>query len=172
MFGENGAQQWVKTYIDQCRTGKLAELHFYCEGGHLKVTMSADLGPVLHKNVNLSGCRGGESGSPSRVRRRERRAAERAAAEHAAAVKVADEKAAAEEVAAVGNAAEKAAAEKCASEKAAAEKCATEILKNHECINEVAVIMGWDGWKEMGIQYCPWAILQYCLRAILVFHLH
>ena len=28
MFGENGAQQWVKT-----------ELRFYCEGGHLKVTM-------------------------------------------------------------------------------------------------------------------------------------
>ena len=133
MFVENGAQQWVKTYIDQCRTGKLAELHFYCEGGHLKVTMSADLGPVLHKNVNLSGCRGGESGSPSRVRRRERRAAERAAAEHAAAVKVADEKAAAEEVAAVGNAAEKAAAEKCAAEKAAAEKCATEKAAAENC---------------------------------------
>ena len=21
------------------------------------------------------------------------------------------------------------------------------------------VIMGWDGWKEMGIQYCPWVDL-------------
>ena len=37
---------------------------------------------------------------------------------------------------------------------------------------KLLVIMGWDGWKEMGIQYCPWAILQYCPRAILVFHLH
>ena len=24
---------------------------------------------------------------------------------------------------------------------------------------KLLVIMGWDGWKEMGIQYCPWAIL-------------
>ena len=85
MFGENGAQQWVKTFIDQCRTGKLAELHFHCERGHLKVTMCADLGPVLHKNVNMSGCGEVDSGSPSRVRRRVRRAAERAAAVNTAA---------------------------------------------------------------------------------------
>ena len=111
MCGENGAQQWVRTFIDQCRTGKRAELQFYCERGHLKVTMSADLGLVQHKNVNLSSCGVVESGSPSRMRRRKRRAAERAAAENAAAV----------EVAAKRNAAEKVAAEKCTAEKAAAE---------------------------------------------------
>ena len=44
--------------------------------------------------------------------------------------------------------------------------------RNHNVFKKLLLIMGWDGWKEMGIQYCPWAILQYCLRAILVFHLH
>ena len=126
MFGENDAHQWVKTFIDQCRTGKLAELHFSCERGHLKVTMCADLGPVGHNNVNLSDCRGVQSGSPSRVRRRERRAAERAAAEISAAVKVATERNAAEKAAAEKCAAEKAATEKCDAEKAAAEKSAVE----------------------------------------------
>ena len=36
--------------------------------------------------------------------------------------------------------------------------------RNHKCIYEAASDNGMDGWKEMGIQYCPWAIL--------VFHLH
>ena len=122
MFGENDAHQWVKTFIDQCRTGKLAELRFCCEKGHLKVTMSADLGPVVHNDVHLSGWTGVQSGSPSRLRRRERRAAERAAAGYAAAEKVA----AAEKAATSRVNAEKAAAEKCAIEKAAAEKYAAE----------------------------------------------
>ena len=138
MCGEKGAQQWVKTFMDQCRAGKLAELRFHCEGGHLKVTMCADLGPVLHKKVNLSGCGVVESGSPSRARRRERRAAERAAAENAAAEKVAAEKAAAEKVAAERNAAKKATAEKYAAEKAAAEKCAAEKAAADKCAKEKA----------------------------------
>ena len=111
------------------------------------MTMCADLGPILHKNVNWSGCRGGESVSPSRVRRRERRVAERAAAENAAAekataecaaVKAAAEKCAAEKAAAKKCAAEKAAAEKCAAAKAAAEKCAAEKAAAKKCAAEKA----------------------------------
>ena len=147
MFGENDAHQWVKTFIDQCRTGKLAELSFCFEKGHLKVTMSADLGPVVHNNVHLSGCTGVQSGSPCRVRRRERRAAERAAAENAAAVKVAAERNAAEKVAAEQCIAKKAGAEKHAAEKAAAEmhaaekaaeKCATKKAAAEKCAAERA----------------------------------
>ena len=59
------------------------------------MSMCADLGPVLLKNVNLADCGGVQSCSPSRLRR-EKRAAERAAAENAAAEKVAAEKAATE----------------------------------------------------------------------------
>ena len=66
--------------------------------------------------------------SPSRLRRREKRAAERkqsAAAEKCAAEKAAAEKCAAEKAAAKICAAEKAAAEKCATEKAAEKYAAT-----------------------------------------------
>ena len=149
MFGENCAQQWVKTFIDHCESGKLAELRFYCEEGHLKVTMCADLGPVIQKNVKLFGCRGVPSGSPSRLRRRERRAAEQAAAEIAAAEKVAAaekaviarvavEMAVAEKVAAGKYTAEKAATEKCTAEKADAEKRAAEKAAAEKCAVEKA----------------------------------
>ena len=86
----------------------------------------SDLGPVVHSNVDMFGCRGVPSGSPSRLRRRERRAAEQAAVKSAAAGKVATEKAVTERVAAEKAAAERVAAEMYASEKAAAEKCAVE----------------------------------------------
>ena len=86
--------------------------------------MFADLGPLMAETMP----RGSNGGyvSPSRARRRERRAAEKAAAEKCAAEKAAAEKCAAEKAAVEMCAAEKAAAEKCAAEKAAAEKCATE----------------------------------------------
>ena len=82
--------------------------------------MFADLGPLMAETMP----RGSNGGyvSPSRARRRERRAAEKAAAEKCAAEKAAAEKCAAEKAAAEMCAAEKAAAEKCATEKAA-EKC-------------------------------------------------
>ena len=106
-----GAHQLLHAFLDQCGIGSNAELRLFCEGGRLKASMFADLGPLMAETMP----RGSNGGyvSPSRARRRERRAAEKAAAE----------KCAAEKTAAEMCAAEKAAAEKCATEKAA-EKCA------------------------------------------------
>ena len=133
---EEAAHHWVQTFVNQCKTGTHAELRLFCEGGHLKVTMCADLGQLVANTGTSSNCWGVPRPSPSRVRRRERRAAERAVAEEEAAAKAAaekvdaekadDEKAAAEKAAAEQAAAEKAAAEKAAAEKAAAEKAAAE----------------------------------------------
>ena len=92
MSGEEAAHRWVQTFINQCTTGTHAELRLLCEGGHLKVTMCADLGRITAK----TDCWGVPKGGPSRMRRRERRAAERAAV--AATVKVDAEKDAAEKV--------------------------------------------------------------------------
>ena len=120
MSWEEAAHQWLQTFAQQCKTGTHAELRLICEGGHLKVTVCADLGQLTAKTGHFSGCWGEPKepkDGPSRVRRRERRAAMRAAAENAAAENAAAEKVAAEKVAA-----EKAAAEKAAAEKAAAEK--------------------------------------------------
>ena len=112
MSGEEAAHHWVQTFFNQCKTGAHAELRLFCEGGHLKVTMCADLGRLLANTGTFSDCGGVPRPSPSRVRRRERRAAERAVAEEEAAAKAAAEKADAEKAAAEQAAAEKAAAEK------------------------------------------------------------
>ena len=114
MSEEEAAHHWVKTFVNQCKTGTDAELRLFCEGGHLKVTICADLGQLTAGTGKYSDCWGAPRGGPSRVRRRERRAAERAAV--AALGKVA-----AEEVAA-----EKAAPEKVDAEKATAGKLAPE----------------------------------------------
>ena len=126
MSWEEAAHHWLQTFAQQCKTGTHAELRLICEGGHLKVTVCADLGQLTAKTGHFSGCWGEPKDGPSRVRRRERRAAMRAAAENAAAEKVAAEKVAAEKAAAEKAAAEKVAAEKVAAEKVASEKVAAE----------------------------------------------
>ena len=126
MSGEEAAHHWVQTFVNQCKTGTHAELRLFCEGGHLKVTMCADLGQLVANTGTSSNCWGVPRPSPSRVRRRERRAAERAVAEEEAAAKAAAEKADAEKAAAEQAAAEKVYAEKVAAEKAAAEKASAE----------------------------------------------
>ena len=122
MAGVEGALKCLQAFVvDQWKTGGAAELRLFCESGRLKASVSADFGPsCLSWRANSAFMGGNASGSPSRQRRRERRAAARAAAEKTgtekvAKEKVADEKTAAEEVAA---------AEKCAALKTAAEKCA------------------------------------------------
>ena len=118
-----------------------ADVRFSCERGHLKVNLCADLGPwrpaVDEMGPKVWDYGGLHKPSPSRLRRRERRAAERerstaaaevitdakkAAAEKAKAEKVATEKAEAEKVAAEMKNAEKAAAEKAEAENAADEE--------------------------------------------------
>ena len=46
MAGVEGALQCFWTFVDQCKTGTRAELWLSCEGGHVKVNMCADLGPL------------------------------------------------------------------------------------------------------------------------------
>ena len=131
------AQGVFQTFIDQWKTGANAEVRFLCERGQLKVNLCADLGPwrptgdeLQHKVWEYGGS---HKPSPSRIRRRARRAAERekstATAEEetvalAAAEKVEAEKAAAEKAEAEKAAAEMAEAEKVAAEKVEAEKAA------------------------------------------------
>ena len=130
MAGVEGALKCLQAFVvDQWKTGGAAELRLFCESGCLKASVSADFGPsCLSWRANSAFMGGNTSGSPSRQRRRERRAAARAAAEKAATEKVvkekvADEKTAAEEVAAEKCAALKAVTENCDAKKAA-EKCA------------------------------------------------
>ena len=85
----DGALQLFRTFVDQWKTGAKAEVNYFCEGGNLKVRWCADLGPwrapapdMLPKDWEVGGL---HRGSPSRVRRRQRRAAERIAAEEAVA---------------------------------------------------------------------------------------
>ena len=100
-----------------------------CGNGHLKVSLCADfdLGPaVSSRSAGTAGAPGDASGrgSPSRLRRKLRRAAERAAAEKAeqtAAEKVVAEMAAAEKAATERKVAEMAAAVKAVAVKEAAE---------------------------------------------------
>ena len=82
------AKRLFETLLDQWKTGRSADLRLFCESGRLKVNMYADLGPwrahsdVLSLNVS---CLGGlQKASPSRQRRRERRAAQREAASESA----------------------------------------------------------------------------------------
>ena len=141
MSWEEAAHNWVQTFVNQCKTGTQAELRLFCEGEHLKVTVCADLGRLTAQTGNFSDCWGVPKCGPSRLRRREKRAAERvakkAAAENADAKKVtADEvvadKVASEEVVAVkvheyaAADAEKASALKEAAEKETAQKDAVE----------------------------------------------
>ena len=103
------AQKLFLTFVDQWRTGCNAKIQFHCESGRLMVDMQADLGHWKAQGCSLN------KASPSRTRRRERRAAERDLA--AATEEVVAAKAAADETTV------KAAEEKTA--KAAAEKAAT-----------------------------------------------
>ena len=123
------AQRVFQTFLDQWKTGcSNAELRFFCEEGCLRVNLCADLGPwsapAFEPWPKFWGNGSLYKASPSRMRRRLRRASEReriVAAEKAAAEKAAAEKAAAEKAAA-----EKATAEKTAVKKAAAEKAAAD----------------------------------------------
>ena len=94
------AQKLYETLLDQWKSGKTADLKLHCEHGRLKVTLNADLGPWVQPDCPWSpvfGHGGLHKVSPGRLRRRERRAAERAAAEKAAANCAASLKAAAAE---------------------------------------------------------------------------
>ena len=139
MAGVEGALKCLQAFVvDQWKTGGAAELRLFCESGCLKASVSADFGPsCLSWRANSAFMGGNTSGSPSRQRRRERRAAARAAAEKAATEKVvkekvADEKTAAEEVAAEKCAALKAVTENCDAKKAA-EKCAALKAETEKC---------------------------------------
>ena len=135
---EAGVHHWVQNFLDQCRTGTDAELRLYCQGGQLKVNVSANLGPVGSKSAK-HGYWGLQKVGPSQNRRRERRAAERAATElsKAATEKLAtgkvvkdvacvNEGAAVEVAPAVKAAAEEVAAEEVAAEEVAAKRTVTE----------------------------------------------
>ena len=128
----DAAQRVFQTFLDQWKTGSNAELKFFCEGGSLRVNLSADLGPwsapAFEPRPNYGSL---SKATPSRLRRRLRRASEQeriAAAKDADAEKNAAENAAAEVNTTDENAAEekKAALEKATAEKAAAETAATE----------------------------------------------
>ena len=122
------AERLFNMFLDQWKTGQNGELRLLCESGNLKVNFSADFGPWRAQPViwpKVWGSRGVPTTSPSRLKRRERRAAERAAAEKLAAESAAAESAAAENTAAKRVAAERVAAEKLAVEKAATEKIAS-----------------------------------------------
>ena len=84
MAGVEGALHWFWTFVASCRSGNNAEIRLFFEGGQLKVNMCAGLGPVgtqteevLRSNWH-HGERGLKKASPSKMRRRERRATERA----------------------------------------------------------------------------------------------
>ena len=73
-----GAHQLLQTFLDQCKTANCAELRLTCEGGRLKASMFADLGPLRPEVKPKSDDFGSYGGrvSPSRARRREKQAAE------------------------------------------------------------------------------------------------
>ena len=121
------AQKLFLSFVDQWSSGCNATIQFRCESGRLMVDMQADLGCW-----NAQGCTLNKA-SPSRARRRERRAAERnfnAAAAKEETAKAAAEKAAAkatpEEV--IAKAAAEEAAAKSFAEEAAAKAAAEEVF--------------------------------------------
>ena len=131
------AQRMFQTFLDQWRTGSNAKLEFFCEGGCLKLNMSADLGPWSGPTFEpWSKVRDDGSlhkASPSRLKSRLRRASERertVAAERVLAEKFAVEKVATKKIAAEKVTDEKTAAEEAVAEKAAAEKAATGAEEN------------------------------------------
>ena len=164
--------KWLQgLVVNQWKTGKAAELRLYCENGHLKVCVSADLGVQVGPSTSSwkaetvgSSWEAGGRGSPSRLRRRQRRAAERvaevAAAKHAYTEKAAAEDAekAAKEItvekdaadASRNDGAERVAAEKAASVKAAPEKVTAAIAAAKEVSEDNAAKMKAD---EHIVQY-------------------
>ena len=143
MADVKGALKCLQAFVvNQWKSGSAAELRLFCESGRLKATVSADFGPSCPSGMASDAFTGGSaSGSPSRERRRQRRAAARAVAGNTVAVK----EAAAEKVDATRkSAAEKYAAvkttEKVVAKKAAAEEAATEttVARNSAAVNAAA----------------------------------
>ena len=134
MADVEGALKCLQAFVvDQWKSGGAAELRLFCESGRLKANVSADFGPNCPSWIASSTFMGGNAcGSPSRQRRRQRRAAARAVAGNAvaerdaAAVKVEVKKSAAEKYAAEKVFAERLVAEEAASETTAAVKAASE----------------------------------------------
>ena len=128
------ALHWVKTFVDQCRTGRSAELRLNCVGGQLRVNVSADLGSLRATTGAPQGCWdwGLQKVRSSQWRRRNRRAAERAAAEEAA-LNVSAKNAVATEK----DAEEKAAAEKAPEKKVVDAKEASESEEAAEKVVEL-----------------------------------
>ena len=125
--------KWLHAVVvDQWKSGMSAELRLSCENGQLRVSLSADFGTAVSAvpswSAVIADSPGDASGrgSPSRLRRRMRRAAQRATTVKTDPKQSVAEKAATEEVIAEKEAAEKADAEKAAAEKADAEKLAAE----------------------------------------------
>ena len=122
--------KWLHALVvDQWKSGKAAELRLFCENGQLKVSLSADFGRAKPSwNAATAGVPDDASvrGSPSRLRRRLRRAAERAATEKTNSEQSVAEKAATEEVVAEKESPEQVDTEKEAAEKAFSEKNAAE----------------------------------------------
>ena len=123
---------WLQALVvSQWKSGKSAELQLFSENGHLSVRVSADFGPSSW-NVETAGVYRdtvGNRESPSRLRRRQRRAAERAAED----VKRVDAVKAAEEAAT-----EKADAEKAFAKKAVAEKAIAKLTDSEKAVAEKA----------------------------------
>ena len=114
------AQQVFDTLIHQWKTGGNAELKFFCERGSLRVNFDADLGPWRPAPGEVQPKYGDyrdyvKPPSPSRLRRKERRAAER------------------ERSAAIGAAAVNAVPVR----SAAAEKADTELIANRQAAEDV-----------------------------------
>ena len=129
--------KWLHAIVvDQWKSGKSAELRLSCGNGQLKVSMCADFDvcpavPSWNAGTDGAPCDASGSGSPSRLRRKLRRAAQRAAAEKA-------EQSAAEKAVAEMAAAEKAATEKKAAEMAAAEKAVAEKATNSDHVASIS----------------------------------
>ena len=133
-----GALKCLQAFVvDQWKSGGAAELRLFCESGRLKASVIADFGPSCPSGMASSAFLGGRaSGSPSRQRRRQRRAAARAVTGNA----VADKEAGAGKVSGKNLAAEKYAAEKTAenvvTEMAAANEAATETTAAEKAATE------------------------------------
>ena len=149
-----GKLKWLQALVvDQWKSGNAAELRLSCGNGQLSVSLSADFGPPTSSwraaSVGASSYTIG-SGSPSRVRRRQRRAAEQAAVNNAE--KTAAEKTVAERTAAEKTAAEKTAAEKTAAEKTTAEKNTAEKTAAEKAAVENAVVEKEIAEKETAVK--------------------
>ena len=152
-----GAHQLLETFLAQCKSGNWGELRLTCEGGHLKASMFADLGllsPEVTPKSDEFGNYGGRV-SPSRTRRRVKRAAERQlftgvdktiaekareADQVATAGKAATEEVVAGNVAAKEVVAENAASSKDSVEDTAAAKAAESDVKNTAAVSEMTAI--------------------------------